>query len=118
MAINSSCEVISDDETTMYPSIRKLSVATENFDHIQHLRAWLKSIFFMSDQKILDRLGNDVLQYLRFQRHVICFLVGTSVLSLAIVLPINMQGKLRSHEKISLNPVTFLNRYQYIQRIC
>ena len=94
MAINSSCEVISDDEIRMSSSIRKLSVAPENFDHIQHLRAWFKSIFFMSDQKILDRLGNDVLQYLRFQRHIICFLAGTSFLSLAIILPINMQGKL------------------------
>lgn len=94
MGMNSSCEIISDVETTTSPSIRRLSLATENFDHIQQLRAWLKSIFFMSDQKILDRLGNDVLQYLRFQRHIICFLAGTSVLSLAIILPINMQGKL------------------------
>ena len=95
--MNSSCDVISDDETIMSSSTRKLSAATDNFDHIQHLRAWLKSIFFMSDQKIFDHLGNDVLQYLRFQRHIICFLAGTSVLSLAIILPINMQGKLRSN---------------------
>ena len=96
VAKNLSCEVISDDEIPMSSSVRKLSLATENLDHIQHLRAWLKSIFFMSDQKILDRLGNDALQYLRFQRHIICFLAGTSALSLAIILPINMQGKLQS----------------------
>ena len=71
---------------------RQISVVSENSEKNKSFGAWFKSIFTMPDEEILDRCGSDALQYLRFQRHIICYLTVTMILSISIILPINFQG--------------------------
>lgn len=54
---------------------------------------WFKDVLFIKDNDILRRKGRDGLQYLVFQRYMIYFLALLTVICLAIVLPVNMQGK-------------------------
>ena len=62
-------------------------------DRNKTFKEWLRSIFTMSDTDIINRCGLDALQYLRFQKHIICYLTVTMVLSISIILPLNFQGK-------------------------
>jgi len=55
---------------------------------------WLKSIFTASDDYIYQNCGDDALQYLRFERHVIFYLFVVMVISVCVILPINFQGTL------------------------
>jgi len=81
---------------------RQISVVSENSEKNKSFGAWFKSIFTMPDEEILDRCGSDALQYLRFQRHIICYLTVTMILSISIILPINFQG---------INGDTYIVRY-------
>ena len=74
--------------------LRQISVASGNSEQPVTFWTWLKSIFTMSDEDIQDRCGIDALQYLRFQRHIICYLTVTMVLSITVILPLNFQGNL------------------------
>ena len=74
---------------------RQISMISDNSEHNKSFGAWLKSIFTMSDEDILGRCGYDALQYLRFQRHVICYLTVPMVLSISVILPLNFQGRQR-----------------------
>ena len=71
---------------------RQISVISDVSEKNKSFGAWLKSIITMPDEEILDRCGGDALQYLRFQRHIICYLTVTMILSISIILPINFQG--------------------------
>ena len=68
-----------------------------------------RTIFTASDEEIFERCGDDSLQYLRFQRYIICYLVILMLLSVCLILPLNIQGMLKyiRHQFIlySLNPV-------------
>ena len=55
---------------------------------------WLKTTFTAPDDYIFDKCGDDALQYLRFQRHVIFYLLFIMVLAICVVLPLNFQGTL------------------------
>ena len=46
---------------------------------------WLKSIFTLGDEEILDSYGEDALQYLRFQRYVIGYLMFVMVICIRYV---------------------------------
>ena len=52
----------------------------------------LKTIFTASDEEIFERCGDDALQYIRFQRYIIWYLVILMLLSICIILPLNFQG--------------------------
>ena len=54
----------------------------------------LKTIFCASDEEIFERCGDDALQYLRFQRYIICYLVILMIFSICIILPLNVHGNL------------------------
>ena len=54
----------------------------------------LKTIFCASDEEIFERCGDDALQYLRFQRYIICYLVILMIFSIGVILPLNLQGNL------------------------
>ena len=60
----------------------------------------LITIFTASDEEIFERCGDDSLQYLRFQRYIICYLIVLMLLSVCLILPINIQGMLK--EKLIL----------------
>ncbi|XP_065347939.1 calcium permeable stress-gated cation channel 1 [Cloeon dipterum] len=61
--------------------------------------SWLFAVFRIKDQDILRKSGHDAVQYLSFQRHVIVYMTIVTIISLAIVLPINFQGNLQGDEK-------------------
>lgn len=60
---------------------------------------WLHTGVIFRDDQIRSKCGDDAVQYLSFQRHIIVMMSITMVVSLAIALPINMQGDLKGDEK-------------------
>ena len=46
------------------------------------------------DEHILVKSGKDAVQYLTFQRYLICYMALVTLFSIAIILPINFQGDL------------------------
>lgn len=58
---------------------------------------WFKSIFATSDEDIELDCGSDALQYIRFQRHVIFYLIFVVVCAIGIALPVNFQGTLQGN---------------------
>ena len=67
-------------------------LSEKELDH-QSFCAWFRSVFNAPDEHIKNRCGDDALQYLRFQRHIICYLAIIMVLSLGVILPLNLGGK-------------------------
>ena len=49
----------------------------------------------IKDADIQRAKGVDAVQYLMFQRYILCFLTFLTVVCLLVVLPINLQGKMR-----------------------
>ena len=56
---------------------------------------WLKSTFTLTDKDLEERCGYDALQYVRFERYVIFYLIVVTVLCIGVVLPLNFQGDLQ-----------------------
>lgn len=50
--------------------------------------------FFLREEEIRDKCGEDAVHYLSFQRHIIGLLVVVGVLSVGIILPVNFSGNL------------------------
>jgi len=50
--------------------------------------------FIARDSNILEKCGPDAVQYLSFQRYLLVYLSIITVLSIAVVLPINFMGEL------------------------
>ena len=71
---------------------RQVSMISDASEKNKSFKEWLASIFTMSDTDIISRCGLDALQYLRFQRHIICYVTMTTVLTISIILPLNFQG--------------------------
>ncbi|KAG1654672.1 CSC1-like protein 2 [Nymphon striatum] len=65
--------------------------------HDKGLFSWLWAIFKLRDHDILDKSGVDAIQYLSFQRHVICYTCVVCFVALVIILPINFQGDLEGN---------------------
>lgn len=56
---------------------------------------WLWCVaFFLREEEIRDKCGEDAVHYLSFQRHIIGLLVVVGVLSVGIILPVNFSGNL------------------------
>ena len=70
--------------------------------------SWIKSVFTLSDDKFMRKCGVDAVQYLKFQRHMIFLVAIMTVVCLAVILPINIQGTLQVTMGISTTGVTFL----------
>ena len=69
--------------------------AEEALKEDQHFFAWIIKIFTLSDEKFLRKCGTDAVQYLRFQRHLIIFVLIMMVMCICVILPINFQGDLQ-----------------------
>ena len=63
-------------------------------EHKESFSVSLKTIFCASDEEIFERCGEDALQYLRFQRYIICYLLILMILSIGVILPLNFYGNL------------------------
>ena len=56
---------------------------------------WLKLIFSLGDEDIEEFFGEDALQYLRFQRYIIGYLIFVMVVCVSVILPLNFMGTLQ-----------------------
>ncbi len=65
-----------------------------NFHHLQvdtGVCSWVVSIFTLGDDKFLAKCGMDAVQYLKFQRSLIIFVLIMMIVCIGIILPINFQ---------------------------
>ena len=69
--------------------------AEEALKEDKHFFAWIIKIFTLSDEKFLRKCGTDAVQYLKFQRHLILFVMVMMVMCICVILPINFQGELQ-----------------------
>ena len=53
--------------------------------------SWVVSVFTLGDDQFLAKCGMDAVQYLKFQRHLIVFVLIMTVVCIGIILPINFQ---------------------------
>ena len=49
-------------------------------------------ILAFREKKLMSIMGPDAVQYLRFQKYIILYVLFTTILSCSIILPLNMQG--------------------------
>jgi hypothetical protein len=54
--------------------------------------SWLVALFQLSDEHILKKCGPDAVQYSTFQRTLMLYLLIVVIFSIAVVLPVNVQG--------------------------
>ena len=87
---------------------RQVSMISDASEKNKSFREWLASIFTMSDTDIISRCGLDALQYLRFQRHIICYVTMTMVLTISIILPLNFQGKKGHYQWLINTAISFI----------
>ncbi|GCB81464.1 hypothetical protein scyTo_0021842, partial [Scyliorhinus torazame] len=71
--------------------------------------SWLLNIFTMKDDEIQEQCGDDAIHYLSFQRHLLLLLVSISVMSVAIILPVNLSGSLLDRDPESFGRTTIGN---------
>jgi len=57
--------------------------------------AWLVQSVTFSDSTMLKLAGPDAVQYLRFQKYLIAFVLLTTIICICIILPFNFQGTLQ-----------------------
>jgi len=57
--------------------------------------AWLVQFITFSDSTMLKLAGPDAVQYLRFQKYLIAFVLLTTIICICIILPFNFQGDLQ-----------------------
>ena len=49
------------------------------------------SILTMREKKLVGLMGPDAVQYLRFQKYIIIYILLTTAVSLGVILPLNFQ---------------------------
>jgi len=70
--------------------------------------SWLSQSLFFDDSKMRVVAGKDAVQYLRFQRYLIGYILLTTILCICVVLPVNFQGSLQGSEQ-EFGRTTFAN---------
>merc|ERR1719334_2336686 len=78
-------EEVEDDEHNETDSI-----TTTDFSEVDRgVCSWIYTIFTLTDDMILRKCGIDAIQYIRFQRHLIIFMLIITVVCITIILPFN-----------------------------
>jgi len=68
------------------------SITTADYSEVDSgMCSWLCSVFTLSDDMILRKCGIDAIQYIRFQRHLLVFMVIITIVCLTIILPVNFK---------------------------
>ncbi|XP_078068326.1 mechanosensitive cation channel TMEM63B-like isoform X2 [Mustelus asterias] len=93
------------------PSRRLSSFSASNEQTIRDTDfcSWVSNVFTMKDNEIQEQCGDDAIHYLSFQRHLIVILVLISVMSVAIILPVNLSGSLLDRNPESFGRTTIGN---------
>ncbi|CAN2387488.1 ion transport [Pristimantis euphronides] len=92
-----------------YQRLSSSSSFNEELERDKGFCSWISSAFQMRDEDIYERCGEDACHYLSFQRHIIFFLVIASVLSVAVILPVNLSGTLLDMDPLSFGRTTIAN---------
>lgn len=92
-----------------YQRFSSSSSFNEELERDRGFCSWISSAFQMHDEDIYERCGEDACHYLSFQRHIIFFLVVASVLSVAVILPVNLSGTLLDMDPYSFGRTTIAN---------
>ena len=86
------------------------SITTTDFSEVdQGMCSWIKTIFTLTDDMILRKCGIDAIQYIRFQRHMIIFVLIITVICITIILPINFTMGNIQGDKTSFGHTTISN---------
>jgi len=87
------------------------SVTTADFSEVDsRFLSWVSAIFTLRDDMIVRRCGTDALQYMKFQRHLIIFMLIITTVCCSIILPINMtmgnmQGDTKSFGRTTISNI-------------
>ncbi|XP_040286509.1 CSC1-like protein 1 [Bufo bufo] len=104
--------LVYDNDSLPEWSYRRLSSQSsfnEELEKDKGFCSWISSAFQMGDEDFFEQCGEDACHYLSFQRHLIFFLVVASVLSIAIILPVNLSGSLLEMDPYSFGRTTIAN---------
>ncbi|XP_032403581.1 osmosensitive cation channel TMEM63C isoform X2 [Xiphophorus hellerii] len=71
--------------------------------------SWLSSLYHMKDEEIRSKCGIDAVTYLSFQRHIMLLMTVVSLLSLAVILPVNFSGNLQGNSPEDFGRTTLAN---------
>uniref|UniRef100_A0AAX7UIW4 Transmembrane protein 63C n=1 Tax=Astatotilapia calliptera TaxID=8154 RepID=A0AAX7UIW4_ASTCA len=71
--------------------------------------SWLSSLYHMKDEEIRSKCGIDAVTYLSFQRHIILLMTVVTLLSLAVILPVNISGNLLGDSPENFGRTTLAN---------
>uniref|UniRef100_A0A1A8GP98 Transmembrane protein 63C n=2 Tax=Nothobranchius korthausae TaxID=1143690 RepID=A0A1A8GP98_9TELE len=71
--------------------------------------SWLSSLYHMKDEEIRSKCGVDAVTYLSFQRHILLLMTVVSLLSLAVILPVNFSGSLQGDGPENFGRTTLAN---------
>ncbi|CAI5696655.1 unnamed protein product [Oreochromis niloticus] len=71
--------------------------------------SWLSSLYRMKDEEIRSKCGTDAVTYLSFQRHIILLMTVVTLLSLAVILPVNISGNLLGDSPENFGRTTLAN---------
>ena len=86
------------------------SITTTDFSEVdQGMCSWIWTIFTLTDDMILRKCGIDAIQYIRFQRHMIIFVLIITVICITIILPINFTMGNIQGDKTSFGHTTISN---------
>ncbi|XP_073412493.1 CSC1-like protein 1 [Dendrobates tinctorius] len=92
-----------------YQRLSSSSSFNEALERDRGFCSWISFAFQMHDEDIYEKCGEDACHYLSFQRHIIFFLVVASVLSVAVILPVNLSGTLLDDDPVSFGRTTIAN---------
>lgn len=70
---------------------------------------WLPNILRINKHRLFERCGPDAANYLSFQRHLIVLMGIISLFSLAVILPVNFQGDIKSEDIYGFGHTTIGN---------
>ena len=92
-----SRDPLTDEEEVSRVAVTEVedSVVVDQLDPSQDTPATLMEharILTLREKKLMAIMGPDAVQYLRFQKYIILYVLFTTLLSCCIILPLNMQG--------------------------
>ncbi|XP_038132441.1 CSC1-like protein 1 [Cyprinodon tularosa] len=109
LALVADNEGFSETQHRRYGRMPSTASNAENPEYESGVCSWLPYILTMDDEKIKEKCGMDAVHYLSFQRHLIILLAVLTITSLAIILPVNMTGKLFRNDAHSFGRTTIAN---------
>ena len=89
-----SRDPLTDEEEVSRVAVTEVedNVVVDQLDPSQDTLMEHARILTLREKKLMAIMGPDAVQYLRFQKYIILYVLFTTLLSCCIILPLNMQG--------------------------